>query len=231
MPCSYIVELSESVEGALSVIDWGRHGAAIGTAFTLVTVAEMGDKSQLVCMLLASRHRHGPVFLGSAWAFALLNVIAVVLGATVAHWLPERQVALAVGVLFLVFGLSALRARQGAGDDEVMVETPGHGVFMTTFLMIFLAELGDKTQIAVAGLSAAEPPGDVWLGATLALFMTSALGIWAGKTLLRRLPPRTVGLASGVFFLAFACFAFWKSMPPEFWNALLQFTGVWSPVR
>ena len=63
------------------------------------------------------------------------------------------------------------------------MEKSGHGVVATTFLMIFLAEFGDKTQFAVAGLGAAEPPFPVWLGATLALITTSAIGIWVGKAL------------------------------------------------
>ena len=221
MPCSHIAEALDRIDETFSVVDWVRHSGVIGTTFALVAAAEMGDKSQLVCMMLASRHRHSPVLWGSILAFALLNVLAVLLGTTVAHWLPEHVVALAVGLLFLVFGLSNLLVRHDA-EAATLVETPGRGVFMTTFLMIFLAELGDKTQIAVAGLSATEPPVDVWLGATLALMVTSALGIWAGKALLRRLPPRAVSLASGVLFLAFACFAFWKVMPPEFWYSLPQ---------
>ena len=87
------------------------------------------------------------------------------------------------------------------------MEKPGHGIFITTFMMLFLAEMGDKTQLAVAGLAVTLPPVAVWLGATLALIITSALGIWLGVTLLRRIPIHRLHQISGVFFLVLAAFA------------------------
>ena len=70
------------------------------SAFTLVAFAEIGDKSQLVCMALATRHRHWPVILGATAAFFVLNTLAVVFGAGVAAWVPERVMAGVVAVLF-----------------------------------------------------------------------------------------------------------------------------------
>ena len=70
------------------------------SSFTLVALAEIGDKSQLVCMTLAARHRHWPVILGAATAFLLLNTLAVLFGAGVAAWVPERVTAGLVAVLF-----------------------------------------------------------------------------------------------------------------------------------
>ncbi|MEJ2528971.1 MAG: TMEM165/GDT1 family protein, partial [Gammaproteobacteria bacterium] len=60
------------------------------STFTLISLAEIGDKSQLVCITLASRHRHWPILLGAATAFALLNFVAVVFGAGIATWVPEK---------------------------------------------------------------------------------------------------------------------------------------------
>lgn len=180
--------------------------SSAGTTFLLIALAEFGDKSQLVCMTLAARHRGLPVILGAVAAFAFLNALAVLFGAAVAAWLPEWVVTVAVAVLFTVFGVSALRYRD-EDEDEDVEEKPGHGVFATTFLLIFLAEFGDKTQIAVAGLGSTTEANAVWTGATLALACTSILGVLAGRKFLHKLPLVWIHRISGVFFLALATYA------------------------
>ena len=175
---------------------------ALVSSFTLVGLAEIGDKSQLVCMTLAARYRGWPVLLGATMAFGLLNLLAVLFGAAVARWLPGWLVVLVVGALFIAFGVHALR-NTGAADerDDTGKPAAGHGVFLTTFLMITLAEFGDKTQLAVAGMSSAADPVAVWLGATLALAGTSGFGVWAGRTLLQRIPLVVLHRLSAVFFI------------------------------
>jgi putative Ca2+/H+ antiporter (TMEM165/GDT1 family) len=177
-----------------------------GTTFLLVAFAEIGDKSQLVCMTLAARHRGLPIVIGAIAAFAVLNLLAVLFGAAVAAWLPEWLVIMAVAVLFAGFGISALRYKEEAGDEDVE-EKPGHGIVATTFLLIFLAEFGDKTQLAVAGLGSTSEPSAVWAGATIALAITSIIGVFAGRKLLNRLPLKWIHRISGVFFLLLAVFA------------------------
>jgi putative Ca2+/H+ antiporter (TMEM165/GDT1 family) len=180
--------------------------ASVTTTYLLVALAEFGDKSQLVCMTLAARHRGLPVVIGAIAAFAILNLLAVLFGAAVAAWLPEWLVITAVAVLFAVFGISALRYKEEEEDEEVE-EKPGHGIVATTFLLIFVAEFGDKTQLAVAGLGSTGEPSAVWTGATLALATTSVLGVVAGRKLLNRLPLVWIHRISGVFFLLLAIFA------------------------
>jgi len=177
-----------------------------GTTFLLVAFAEIGDKSQLVCMTLAARHRGLPIVIGAIAAFAVLNLLAVLFGAAVAAWLPEWLVIMAVAVLFAGFGISALRYKEEAGDEDVE-EKPGHGIVATTFLLIFLAEFGDKTQLAVAGLGSTSEPSAVWAGATIALAITSIIGVFAGRKLLNRLPLKWIHRISGVFFPVAAVFA------------------------
>jgi len=184
----------------------GQWLGSAGTTFLLVGLAEFGDKSQLVCMTLAARHRGLPVMVGAVAAFAILNLLAVLFGAAVAAWLPEWLVTLTVAALFAVFGVSALRY-QDEEDDENVEEAPGHGIVATTFLLIFLAEFGDKTQLAVAGLGSTGEPSAVWAGATAALAVTSALGVFAGRKLLNHLPLKWIHRISGVFFLLLAVFA------------------------
>ena len=190
----------------LAVVGPGNWFSSAGATFLLIALAEFGDKSQLVCMTLAARHRGLPVILGAVAAFAILNLLAVLFGAAVAAWLPEWVVTLAVAALFAAFGISALRYSED-DDDEAIEEKPGHGVFATTFLLIFLAEFGDKTQIAVAGMGSTANTAAVWTGATLALACTSLLGVFAGRKLLHRLPLVWIHRVSGAFFLLLAVLA------------------------
>lgn len=190
----------------LTSVALGNWFSSAGATFLLIALAEFGDKSQLVCMTLAARHRGLPVVLGAIAAFAVLNLLAVLFGAAVAAWLPEWVVTLAVALLFAVFGISALRYQEEDEDEEVE-EKPGHGIFATTFLLIFLAEFGDKTQIAVAGMGSTTETAAVWLGATLALSCTSILGVLAGRKFLHKLPLVWIHRISGLFFLALAAYA------------------------
>lgn len=181
----------------------------VSTTLGLVALAELGDKTQLVCMTLAARHPAPPVLLGAVLAFAVLNLLAVIFGAAVAAWLPEWLVAAGVAVLFAAFGVRALRE---AGAETVAVEErDGRGILVSTFVLIFLAELGDKTQLAVAGLAGTQDALAVWVGGTLALALTSALGVLAGQTLLRRLPLRLLHLVGGALFLLLAALAGWRA--------------------
>jgi len=176
------------------------------SSFSLVALAEIGDKSQLVCMTLAARHRHWPVILGATLAFCVLNTLAVLFGAGISVWLPDQVVAAMVAILFAAFGIHALRNN----DNELPqgeLEMPGYNIFFTTLLLIFVAEFGDKTQIAIAGLASNMEPVSVWLGATAALVVVSALGVWAGRTVLQRLPLMWLHKFSGGLFLLFAVLA------------------------
>ena len=181
------------------------------TAFILIGLAEIGDKSQLVCMTLAARHRHWPVLAGAAAAFLVLNALAVVFGAGLAAWIPEQVTAAAVALLFGAFGVHLLLA-QGGDDDGEVIERPGRGIFITTFLLILVAEFGDKTQIAVAGLAGTTAPLPVWIGASAALVLVSALGVWAGRTVPQRLPLHWLHRMGGGIFLVFALVAGWRAL-------------------
>jgi len=181
------------------------------STLALVALAEIGDKSQLVCMTLAARHRHWPVILGATTAFISLNALAVMFGAGVAAWVPERVTASLVAVLFGAYGIHALY-KQHDNESVDVAEQSGRSIFLTTLLLIFVAEFGDKTQIAVAGLGGSYDPLPVWVGATTALVMVSALGVWAGRTVLQRLPLQWLHRASGAVFLLFALLAAWRAL-------------------
>lgn len=202
--------LLESFSAWLSTANVVELSATTATSFALIAVAEIGDKSQLVCMTLASRHRPAPVMLGALAAFALLNTLAVVFGVAIANWLPPYVVGAIVAILFAVFGVHALRAKDDEGDDEVE-EKSGRGIFFTTFVLLTVAEFGDKTQLAVVPLSSTHAAAGVWIGATVALAATSALGILAGRTILQKIPLVLLHRISGAFFLILAVVAAWQA--------------------
>ncbi|MBR9867889.1 MAG: TMEM165/GDT1 family protein [Oceanospirillales bacterium] len=181
--------------------------ASVVGAFLLVFLAEFGDKSQLVCMTLAARYRVFPVLMGAIVAFAVLNLLAVMVGSVAATWLPRPVVLGVVAILFLWFGVQSFRTGEDEDDDRVALSVKS--VFISALLMLFFAELGDKTQLAVMGLASTESGLAVWIGSTLALVSTSALGILAGRALLRYISVIWLHRASGVLFIAFALYAFY----------------------
>lgn len=178
------------------------------TAFGLIALAELGDKTQLVCITLAARHPPMPVLLGAALAFALLNGLAVLFGASIAAWLPEWLTAAGVAILFGVFGWWLWREADAATVE--VAEQSGRSALLSTFSLIFVAELGDKTQLAVVGLASSQAMLPVWFGGTLGLVAISALGVLAGHTVLRRLPARLLHRVGGTLFLLLAALAGWR---------------------
>lgn len=176
----------------------------LGASFLLIFLAEFGDKSQIVCMTLAAKYRPWPVLLGSVTAFAVLNLLAVVFGAVVASWIPDSWLALIVAGLFGFFGVQSLLNKDDLEGDSDTKSRSSHGLFMTALLMIFVAEFGDKTQLTVAGLASTSHGLLVWIGATLALLITTLLGIIAGQRLLKRFPLGLIHKFSGILFLLLA---------------------------
>lgn len=194
----------------LASSNFAEISATATASFALIVAAEIGDKSQLVCMTLASRHRAMPVLFGAIGAFTFLNTLAVVFGIAIAKWLPEYIVAATVAFLFAAFGIHALRVNED-DDAEEIKEKSGHSIFFTTFLLITFAEFGDKTQLAVVALSSTTYPIAVWLGSTIALASTSALGILAGRTILQKIPLALLHKISGAIFLILALLAGYRA--------------------
>jgi Ca2+/H+ antiporter, TMEM165/GDT1 family len=178
-----------------------------GTTMVVIFLAELGDKSQLVCMTLAARHRAKPVFFGSLLAFVFLNILAVVFGSALSTWIPHDVMIYIVAGLFALFGIQILMASEEEEEEEDVAVKSGRGIFLSAFILIFVAEFGDKTQIAVAGMASAAPPVAIWLGATLALALSSALGVVVGQRFLKRIPMNLLHKIAGIFFLLLAALA------------------------
>jgi len=194
----------------LFTVDWLDIVTIASSSYFLIFAAEIGDKSQLVCVALAAKYRASPVIFGASLAFILLNSLAVMFGLAIANWIPEVIISSIVAVLFAGFGIHALRAEESSDDENVVVSS-GRRILMTTFLLITVAEFGDKTQLTVVALSSTSMPLAVWIGSTLALVTTSGLGVWAGRTVLQKMPISLLHRISGLIFILFAVLAAYNS--------------------
>ena len=181
------------------------------SAFSLLFLAELGDKSQLMTMALAHRYRPLPVVAGVFAAFLMLNLLAVLLGTALGEWLPETLLLVIGGLLFLAFAYRSIREGQ---EDEQLEQGTGHrAAFLTSFTLIFVTELGDKTQLATLALAAQTGEAcSVLLGGTLALWTVALLGVLVGARLLRRVPAVWVHRASALLFLAFGLSALGRAL-------------------
>ena len=176
------------------------------TTFGIIFLAELGDKTQLTAMALAVRFPWKKTFIGIAAAFALLNIGAVALGKLLFAFLPLFWIMMASAVLFFIFGITTLRGSGSVGeeDGDEKKKFSGRGAIATSFLMILMAELGDKTQLVTASLAAQhDAPVAVFAGSTLALWSVSLLGIFAGRQLIRFIPLSYIHRAAGFLFIIF----------------------------
>ena len=185
------------------------------STFGLIFLAELGDKTQLTAMALALRYPWQRIFVGIAAAFVVLNLAAVLIGKVLFLLLPIFWVTLVSALLFLYFGYSTLRHGCGSDDDDDAPPPTAATAARTAFIMIFMAELGDKTQLVTASQAARHSDsltgmGTVFAASTLALWLVSLLGIFAGKQLVRFIPLCWIHRTAGFMFLVFGVVALWK---------------------
>jgi len=185
------------------------------STFGLIFLAELGDKTQLTAMALALRYPWQRIFAGIAAAFVVLNLAAVLVGKVLFLLLPIFWVTLVSALLFLYFGYSTLRHGCGGEDDDDAPPPTAATAARTAFIMIFMAELGDKTQLVTASQAARHSDSltgmsIVFAASTLALWLVSLLGIFAGRQLVRFIPLCWIHRTAGFMFLVFGVLALWK---------------------
>ena len=184
------------------------------STFGLIFLAELGDKTQLTAMALALRYPWKRIFIGIAAAFTVLNLAAVLVGKILFLVLPIFWVTLTSALLFLYFGYSTLKNACHTEDDDGPPPTAADAV-RTAFLMIFMAELGDKTQLVTASQAAQHSGslsgmGTVFVASTLALWLVSLIGIFAGKQLVKYIPVCWIHRTAGFMFLVFGVAMGWR---------------------
>ena len=176
------------------------------TTFGIIFLAELGDKTQLTAMALATRYPWQRVFIGLAAAFALLNLGAVLLGSLMFTVLPLFWIKVVSAALFFFFGVTTLRTKEFDEEEEQNEEQriKVRGPIATSFVMILLAEIGDKTQLVTASLAAQhDSPLAVFTASTLALWSVSLIGIFAGRQLVRFVSLAVLHKVAGCLFLVF----------------------------
>ncbi|HWL89140.1 MAG TPA: TMEM165/GDT1 family protein [Polyangiaceae bacterium] len=161
------------------------------SVFGVIFVAELPDKTALAALVLATRHKAAPVFLGAALALTVQSAVAVAAGRLLSM-LPERPVHIGAGLLFLVSALVMWRRKEDPDElvpdrEPTTLTTQNREptfwrAFGTAFGVVFIAEWGDLTQIGTAALSARyHAPIVVFCGATLALWLVVALAVFIGN--------------------------------------------------
>jgi Ca2+/H+ antiporter, TMEM165/GDT1 family len=176
--------------------------APLLTTFVLIFVAELGDKTLYTVLILSARNPPWPVFIGASAAFVVQGAVALLLGSLLA-FLPHAVVGWLTALVFVGFGLLLL-LKDEKEDASAEVATAGRKVGVTAFLMVFIAEWGDATQIGTATLVAETgAPAQVFIGATLALWAGTALAVILGRLAGTRMPAKLLRRVAGVLFVLF----------------------------
>jgi len=182
------------------------HPATIVTAFATVFVAELPDKTMLATIVLSARFRRPlAVWIGAASALTIQMIIAAAAGHLVGL-LPDRVVSAAVAVLFAVGAMILWRTADEEPDAAGPTTANGADrrpwwrISATVFVVVFLAEWGDLTQLATASLASQGNAFSVFIGASLAMITVAGIGVLAGRAVLRVLPEHVLRrIAAGIF--------------------------------
>ncbi|HEY1960545.1 MAG TPA: TMEM165/GDT1 family protein [Polyangiaceae bacterium] len=172
--------------------------------FGVVFMAELPDKTALAALVLATRHKPVPVLLGAMVALTIQSAIAVAAGHLVSL-LPERPVHLAAGGLFVVSGI-VMWVRKEDEEESIKDRDPDAGFWRTlwlVFVVVFIAEWGDLTQLATAALAARyRAPFTVFAGSAVALWCVTIIAVVVGHRAGKLLKPHVTKRIAALLFAA-----------------------------
>ena len=181
--------------------------AIVLAVFPVIFLGELPDKTMFASLVMATRGKPFSVWLGAAGAFVVHVAIAVTVGVALFKILPQHVVDFVVAGLFAgSAAIAFLAAREQEDREEELVKEHHAGkVVATAFVVVFLAEWGDLTQVLTANAAVRYDSAiSVAVGATLALWSVSALAVIGGHGLLGRLPTRPLRLATGALLSVLA---------------------------
>ena len=184
----------------------------LGVSTLAVAIAEIGDKTQLLALLLAARFRRPwPIIAGIFVATVLNHALAGWIGAWVAGYLSPEVLRWLVAGSFLAIGLWTLIPDKIDDDGERL---PARSAFIATTIAFFLAEIGDKTQIATVVLAAKSTLlWPVVLGTTLGMLLANVPVVLLGSRFAAKLPLKAARMAAAALFIALALWVAWRGMP------------------
>jgi len=204
---------------------------AFGSSLTAITLAELGDKTFFMALILAVRHRPRWVFIGAFAALTVVTLLSLAVGFGLRELMPMALLPWVAAVLFIGFGIKLLIDAQGMAADaadseaqeaEEAVEQAerrqsGHGawaVIWEAFALVFVAELGDRTQFTTIFLAAAPAftLAGLVAGTLVGHALVTALAVGAGQWIGNHLSERILYRLSGGLFLAFGLFALLQAL-------------------
>lgn len=180
-------------------------------SISTVAIAEMGDRTQLLTLVLAARYRQPWAILAGVLVATLGNhIIAGLVGAHLGPLLTPRVLDTTVGVSLMAMGLWALKPER---IDEGGTRVRPAGAFMATLLAFFIAEMGDRTQLATVALAAAYSSVlTVVAGTTAGMVLANAPAVFLGRAFADRLPMRTIHYVASVAFVLLGVFFIVRAM-------------------
>jgi len=184
--------------------------SVVATVYALIFVAELPDKTMIATLIMGSRYRPLLVWVGATVAFGVHAALAVAVGQLL-ELLPHRWIEGVTAVLFAAGAAYLLfvpeKEQEEEGEEEADSARQGTRTVAAVFLVIFIGEFGDLTQILTANLAAKyHAPASVFVGAFAALASVAALGAFGGRALLRVLPLAMIRKGGGVLLAGFAVY-------------------------
>ncbi|ABS62070.1 protein of unknown function UPF0016 [Parvibaculum lavamentivorans DS-1] len=167
-----------------------------------VAIAEIGDKTQLLALILAVRFRAPAAVVAGIFVATVANhALAAFIGTLIAEWLTPEILAWVLGLSFLAMGVWALIPDAPPSEDE-MKAPARFGPFLATTVAFFFVEMGDKTQIATAALAAHyQSVVLVALGTTLGMMAANVPAVYLGEAAAKRVPLRIVRAVTAAIFI------------------------------
>lgn len=180
-----------------------------------VVLAEMGDKTQLLAMAFACKFRWQTVMWGVFVATAVNHLLAASAGTYLATIIPIEYIKVAAASSFIIFGLWTIRGDRLEGEDKRYNYSP----FWTVAIAFFIAEMGDKTQLATVSLAVEyNSIIKVWMGTTIGMLIADAIGIGVGIVMGKRIPERLIKWGAALIFISFGAYGLYEYLPRDFWS-------------
>ena len=170
------------------------------SAFALILIAELGDKTQLSVISLSCNYKWHHVFIGSMLAFLAVDGISIAVGGPLLALVPLRYVQIASGTVFVIFGIFPL-LRKEKTDGVKLPKKRSNIPLIASFSLIALMELGDKTQIITITLAAQSSPFLVLIGMVIAFAVLTGAAVLIGAKLVSRLPMKWLKIGTSTLFI------------------------------
>ena len=187
-------------------------------ALVLIFAAEMGDKTQILAMMFATKYKMRHVLIGIFLGSFLNHGLAVAFGRLLGNFIQPNILQTIAGLAFILFSIWTLVV---SDDDEEIDTIKKHGAIITVASAFFIGELGDKTQLTAITLAVdASYPFFILLGTVSGMLVTSSLGIFVGSKLGDKIPELGIKLGSSTIFLIFGVMKLVTSTPDNWINPL-----------